>query len=113
MACGQLRFGGDDDPEPEDTVAEALAAWGLKAETSLVLEDEFYLWPESETNFWLWMAVQTQWDIADGIRYRLNYPGVKVVMEMRAIRKRDREVFFSRLQMMEQACLNEWARNRK
>lgn len=112
MACGQLRFGGDDDAEPEDTVAEALAAFGLVAESLLELDDEFWLWPENEPVFCLWLAVQTQWDMADGARYKLNYPGVKVVMEMRSVRKRDRDVFFSRLQVMEQACLSEWARNR-
>jgi hypothetical protein len=113
MACGQLRFEGGDEPEPEDVVADALAAWGLVAQSPLLLDDEFYLWPENEDVFWLWMAVQTQWVVAEGARYKLDYPGAQVVMTMRGVRKRDRAQTFARLQMMEQACLNEWARNRK
>jgi hypothetical protein len=114
MACGQLRFPTDDDePEPEDAVAEALAAFGLKAEAPLDLDDEFHLWPENESVFWLWMAVQTQWDVSDGVRYKLDYQGVKVVADARGVRKKDWGGIFSRLQMMEQACLNEWARNRR
>lgn len=114
MACGQLRFGGDDDePEPEDQVAEALAAFGLVADKPLNLDDEFYLWPENEDVFGLWLAVQSQWDRSEGVRYKLDYPGVKVVMGMREIRKREQKLQFALIQVMESASITEWARNRK
>lgn len=113
MACGQLRFGGEDEQEPEDAVAEALAAFGLKAESALVIDEDFYLWPENEPAFRLWLAVQTQWLFKpDGARAGLNYPGVKVEMEMRGVRKKGREQLWSLVKVMEHACLSEWARNR-
>lgn len=112
MACGQLLFGGDE-PDAGDQVDEALAAFGLVAEASLALDDEFWLWPENEAVFGLWLAVQSQWNIADGARHGLDYSGVQVVMEMRGIQRREQQHQFALLQVMESACLTEWARNRK
>lgn len=115
MACGQLRIVSDEpgaEPDPEDQVEEAAAALGIRIESTLELEDEFYLWPENEPVFRLWQAVSTQWVVSDGVKRSLNYPGVKVVLDY-AVPKRDRAEFFAGLQLMERACLSEWARNRK
>jgi hypothetical protein len=107
-----LRIGGGDEPKPEDAVAEAFAAFGLVADKPLSIDEDFYLWPENEPVFWLWIAVQTQWRIGDGVRHALDYPGVKVVMQMRGMKKREQGSIFSLIQMMEIECLNEWARKR-
>ena len=116
MACGQLLFGDSDDsdsPSPEDEISTALAAFGLVAATPLALDDEFWLWPENDTVFATWLAVQSQWDVADGVRYKLDYPGVKVAMELRGVGRREQQRQFALLQVMESAALNEWARHRK
>lgn len=95
-------------------MCEAGAAFGLIVEPDLVLDDEFALWPENESTFDLWLAVQSQWDVSPaGVRYRLNYPGVRVVFEMRGMNKREQRRQFPLLQVMENACIAEWARNRK
>jgi hypothetical protein len=113
MARGQLRIGHDDDTQAEDALADAMAAFGLVAEAPIELDEEFYLWPENEEVFWLWMAVQTQWDVADGVRYKLNYTGVEVVARAWRIGRREWGGIFSLLQVMERSCLDEWASNRR
>jgi hypothetical protein len=93
-------------------VSEALAAWGLQASEPVLIEDEFYLWPESEPIFWLWLAVQTQWHVVDGTRLGLNYSGVAAAIELRGVSRKNRSQYFMLLQLMERTCLDEWARNR-
>lgn len=78
-------------------------------ETPLQLEDEFWLWPENEAMFCLWLAVQSQWNVADGRKYKLDYQGVKVVMEAREMWGGDQ---LALIQMMESACLREWGRRK-
>lgn len=112
MACGQLRLGGGDQPEPEDVVGAAAKFFGIRISSDLVIDEEFYLWPENEPVFMVWLAVATQWNVSDGVKRSLNYPGVQVVLKY-AVKKQDRAMVFARLQLMEQACLTEWARNRK
>jgi len=112
-AGGQLLFGNsEEEPDPEESVSQALAAFGLYAVGEMQLQDEFWLWPENEECFYFWLALQTQWNSRDGWPSGLNYPAVQVVMEMRGIPRKQRPLFFSNIQAMEAACLQEWARKR-
>jgi hypothetical protein len=113
LARGQLRIDGADEEQAEEALADAMAAFGLVAEAPIALDEEFWLWPENEQVFWLWMAVQTQWDKSDGNRYKLNYPGVEVVARAWRIGRREWGGIFALLQVMERTCLDEWARNRR
>lgn len=114
MARGQLDLGDGGGPSAVDQVTAALAALGLYAEEALELdEDEFWLWPENEEAFVLWLGLQTQWTVGTQGATGLNYPGVEVCMRLRGIRRpKDRERLFGLIQVMEHACLEEWARRR-
>lgn len=113
MARGQIEFG-DSSPEVEEYVDKALAAFGLYAEGGLVLEqDEYWLWPENEEPFAFWLAIQTQWNVGMAGATGLNYPGVETCLRMHGFKPRDRQRLFLQVQMMERACLEEWARQRK
>lgn len=113
MARGDLTFG-DDAPREEAYVNDALAALGLYAVDEVVLEvDEFWLWPDSEEPFELWLGLQTQWNVGMGGAIGLLYPGVEACMRMRGIRPGERQRMFGLVQQMEQACLEEWAKKRR
>jgi hypothetical protein len=61
MARGQLSLDSNAGEAARDELSEALAAFGLQCEGDLVLDqDEFWLWPENEEVFWLWVGLQTQ-----------------------------------------------------
>lgn len=111
-AGGRLTFGESQEPDAKEAVSEALAAWGLVAVGELNLDDEFWLWPENEESFCLWLAVQTQWHRIDGHPCGMNYQSYQLLLEMRGVAKERRERLFSEMQVMESACLSEWARNR-
>ena len=113
MARGQIEFG-DDEPAEREHVDNALAAMGMVAEEDVDLEeDEYWLWPENEEVFGMWCAVQTQWNVGMAGATGLHYPGVEACMRMRALKKKARQDTFLLIQMMERACLEEWARQRK
>lgn len=113
MARGQLEFGTTGGPNPADTVAEAMAAFGLQCEEEIVVDDdEFWLWPENEEAFALWCALQTQWTVGMAGVVGLNYPGVESCMRMRGVGKRKRLPLFELIQAMERAALEEWAAKR-
>jgi hypothetical protein len=111
-ACGQLLFEWSDEPAGAEVVNEALAAFGLCAEADLVIDEEFWLWPENVDTFMFWLSIQTQWNRSECQPCGLNYPAVQVAMEMRGVRKRDRAEMFLNVQAMEGACLSEWAKQR-
>lgn len=111
MARGQLRIVDPDEESeaPAEQYAQALAAIGLQAEEGLgAVEDVFELWPDNVKTFHFWRLVQTQWHSDMGRRTGLNYPGIKVCMQMRGIPKKEQDVLFQQLQVMEAAALNEW-----
>ena len=113
MARGQIEFGSAA-PAELDHVNEALAALGLYAVEGVVLDqDEFWLWPESNDAFDMWLAIQTQWTVSMGGITGLNYPGVETCMRLRGLKKKTRTSLFLLIQMMERASLEEWARQRK
>lgn len=84
----------------------------MKAESHLVLDEEFWLWPENEEVFDLWLVVQTQWHYEESCRTGLNYPGVLIVMSMWGVPRKDRSRYFGLLQAMEFESLNVWAQDK-
>lgn len=92
----------------------ALAAFGLQAIGDIQIDpDEFWLWPENDEPFRLWLSLQTQWYVAGmGGPIGLNYPGVETCMRLRGMKRRKRIRAFEQIQAMENATLEEWARKR-
>lgn len=95
-------------------VDEALAAFGLFAESQAPEDEECFLWPENLQAFGLWMSVQFQWDLdPQGYRYRLNLPGVQVcINNMRGVSESEKLDYFHMVQACECATLEEWRRQR-
>jgi len=113
LARGQIEFG-DDSPVENDQLNDALAVLGLCADDSQIIDqDEFWLWPENEAAFNFWLAIQTQWNASMAGATGLNYPGVEACMRLRGLKKKSRQELFLSIQMMERACLEEWASQRK
>ena len=113
MARGQIEFG-TDEPAEREHVDYALAAMGMVAEGTPELdEDEYWLWPENEEVLGIWLAIQTQWSVGMAGATGLHYPGVETCMRMRGLKKKAQRDTFLLIQMMERACLEEWARQRK
>lgn len=90
-------------------------------EEDLVLEEEFFLWPENVTAFNLWISVQTQWrwtSIPVGmggmmpVRTGLDYQGVDICLRHLAAPKKEKRWYFGALQAMERTALDEWAKDR-
>ena len=91
-------------------VDEALAVWGLVAETPMVSPvDLFYLWPENVPAWQLFQRCATQWRSGMAGREGLDYVGVQVVMDMGPIRLRQRRQRFAEVQVMESAALQAWS----
>jgi hypothetical protein len=112
LARGQIEFGRDE-PAEHDHVNDALAYLGLYAEGGITLnEDEYWLWPENDEAFSMWLSVQTQWNAGMGGATGLNYPGVETCLRLRGLKKKAQQKLFLLIQMMERACLEEWARKR-
>ena len=113
MARGQIEFG-ESKKDDEDHADDALAALGLCIEGGLELEqDEYWLWPENDEAFSIWLAIQTQWNVGMAGATGLLYPGVETFLRMRGLKKKIRQEMFLLIQLMERACLEEWARQRK
>jgi hypothetical protein len=85
----------------------------LVVDGPVLVDEEFYLWPENLPAFNIWMAIQTQWMVSEGYRTGLNYPGVETYLNICQVPKRDRLALFQKLQAMEGAALSEWSKNRK
>lgn len=113
MARGHLRFPDTGQPEPDDAVTDALAAFGLETQDAVPADDDFYLWPENVAIFNLWLAVQTQWNTDTGQRTGLDYAGVVACMGVMQLRKKDRQEHFYCLQQMERATLDEWSKKQR
>lgn len=75
----------------------------------MLQQDEYWLWPENEEPFVLWLSLQTQWAVGIQGPVGLNYQGVEACMRMRGVKPKDRQRLFSLVQMMEQAALSGWA----
>lgn len=115
MARGQLYWSNAVDAPASNPVADAMAALGIYCEDDadvVIDEDEFWLWPENDEAFWLWVSIQTQWVVGMAGRFGLNYSGVEACMRMRGVRKNRQHQFFVLIQMMENAALEEWATQR-
>ncbi|WP_051306208.1 DUF1799 domain-containing protein [Massilia alkalitolerans] len=112
MARGDLRFSSEAG-KAERHVNEALAALGLYAVGPVLEQQEYWLWPENEEAFELWLGLQTQWNVGMAGAVGLNYAGVEACIRMRDIARKKRTELFASVQLMEQACLEEWAEKRK
>jgi hypothetical protein len=116
LARGQLRLRAEDsEAEPAESISDALAAFGLEAETEddLEVEEAFYIWPENVASFNAWLGVQTQWNTDNGVRTGLNYPGVEAYLRMSGrVRRKALPELLLELQAMETAALNEWNKER-
>ena len=110
MARGQLQFGPrGGEVTPDEEVNAALAAWGLRADVEIEVDEEFCLWPDCVDAFQVWQLIQTQWKSnAAGRPDGLNYPGVEVVIGRRRMTSEKEDEMFSLLQVMERATLVEW-----
>jgi hypothetical protein len=112
-ARGQLSINSQADEDVGDELAEAFAALGLQCEDSITIDqDEFWLWPENEEVFWLWLGLQTQWTASMAGAVGLSYASVEAYLRMKDIPKKKRRQIFPLIQHMEQATLEEWASQR-
>src|SRR5439155_9792164 len=82
MARGQLILNPQAEEATSDSLLDAFAALGLQCEEEVVLDDEFWLWPENEETLWLWAGLQTQWNAGMGGATGLNYAGVESYLRM-------------------------------
>lgn len=113
MACGDLRIPGSDEPEPENQISEALAAFGLKAEGSVIVEEDFFLWPENIEVFNFWRSVQSQWIYEMGYRTGLNYGSVQICINHWPCKKKKRSELFLMTQAMEHGVLQALSEKRQ
>jgi len=116
LARGDLNLDellGETTAPAESEIENALAMLGLYVEGGLTLADEeFWLWPENEQVFLLWMEVQTQWTVGPAGPIGLNYAGVDVCLVRGEIPRQDRNKAFKLVMLMERAALEEWASRR-
>lgn len=68
-----------------------------------------YLWPENVASWNLFMDVQTQWRSNGVGNTGLDYPSVHCVIDQHRVWRRRRRERFAEVQVMERACLEEWA----
>lgn len=90
-----------------------MALLGIYCDSAMAVdEDEFWLWPDNEDAFQLWLTLQSQWTIGMAGPTGLNYAGVEACMRMQGIRASRQREFFRLIQVMEQAALDEWSSKR-
>jgi hypothetical protein len=113
MARGQLILDPKADEATADELAEAFAAAGIQCEEGITIdEDEFWLWPENEEVFRVWLGLQTQWMVGMSGATGLSYPGVESDLRMLGIPTKKRRQFYVSIKHMEHAALEEWASKR-
>lgn len=95
------------DAGPAQEIDAALAAFGLRADGEVIVEDEFVLWPDCENTFWLWLSIQTQWLIGPNGPTGLNYTSVITYLRELGLARKERQQYLAELQMMERAALHE------
>jgi hypothetical protein len=70
--------------------------------------NELYLWPENQDAWTIFKLVQTEW--RGGMqREGLDKSGVRAVIDQRRAWRTRRRARFGDIQVMERACLDEWA----
>jgi len=113
LARGQLDCRPDEAPAVSDAVGDAMAVLGIYCEEEIVIDDdEFWLWPENEDAFLLWLSIQTQWVMGAAGPAGLNYSGVEACMRMQGVGKKQQRQLFESIWTMECAALEEWASQR-
>lgn len=117
-ARGDLQSDEDYEQEQAEQLATLdadLAAWGMCAERSENTDarQPFYLWPENEEAWYLFMACGTQWRSGQNGREGMDYQGVQIVMrDICGIARRDRTQRMREVHLMVVSALNEWAKAR-
>lgn len=114
-ARGELRDT-HDAAQSQAQVSDALAAFGLQADTAPPEDEPCYLWPENVPAWHLWQQVQTQWRITassmgSAARTGLDYTAVEATLRLHRVRHPKRR--FSELQAMERSALAAWAEQRE
>ena len=105
-----MRIPKPDEPERNQALEIDAAGFGLVvAGGQRGAEDTFYLWPECDVTWGIWLRVQTQWYTDNGRRTGLNYPGVEVILKHAPIKKKSRAEQLRLLQEMELAALDAWS----
>lgn len=119
-ALGKLQTDDDqDEPDPDDELDEAAAAFGLRVEhETLPDERAFFLLPDCVDSWVLWTRLQTQWRTVgvDGDRNGLDYAGVRAFMLAHGYgrgKRRSERRALGDLQVMEVAAMNVWADQKK
>jgi hypothetical protein len=73
----------------------------------------FHLWPENMLAWEVFLACGSQWRVSMDGREGLDYPGVEIVLQAFHLRPRRRQEVRRHLRVMEFACLDEWASQRR
>lgn len=68
-----------------------------------------YLWPCSVPAWEGWLAVQTQWRVADGRRTGLSRAGVRAHLDELGLAGPERTTIYQAICAAEQASLDAWA----
>lgn len=112
----ELVLGDDDDIDERlgDTVEESAAAFGvvLEGDTDEAAQDlpVFYLWPEHQAVFWLFIELRTQWRTGVEGPTGLDYAAVHAFLRLTG--RRLSPARFEELRVMERGALIEVARQR-
>lgn len=103
--------------DAQTSLDEQFAALGLVPDAPVLPEkpkklEELYIWPDNLPGWELFLSVQTQW--RGGMqREGLDYPGVHLVIGQRRVWRAHRRQRFAEIQIMERACLDEWAKRQR
>ena len=106
-ALGQIRSA-EAQEQAATEVDQALAIFGLVAQSVPQSIDALYLWPENVRSWNLFQATDTQWTMGPNSAIGLNYSGVEVVMRKYRVKRCDELQVFRDIQVMERATLAAW-----
>jgi len=106
----------DDHDAAQANVDNALAQWGLQADTPADADaaagapDTFYIWPQSVKTWALWQRLQSMWRTSMAGRDGLDWPGV-IAWLQHAERMHPKRLArtLQVLRHMERAALDVWA----
>jgi hypothetical protein len=103
-------------PDDNDDTVQALAAFGLVAAAGTGRNagpQFFYLWPEHQDAFGLFIQCNTQWRYGSSGITGLDYSGVEALIRMRRLVPRQRlPDVLAELRVLEDETLAEWGRQR-
>lgn len=99
-------YSGDADSQEDETDA-ALAAFGLKLEREVVVQEsaDIECWPDNWQALQLFAALRTQWNMVQGGVIGLRYEAIPVVLTEFGIKKKARAGLLQSLRVMEDEAL--------